>query len=521
MPEFKIFKDGFHQQFLDFRSKVQIIGGGFGNGKTTSGCVKILSIAQNYPGANILVGRSTYPKLNDTVRKEFFKWLPKSWIKRWSESSNTLELQNGSTINFRYVKMQKREKASSGTSNLLSATYDAIFIDQMDDPEFDYEDFTSLMGRLRGSAKYSGQDHTMPDTGPRWMLISLNPTRNWIFRKVIKPVLDYKEKQFISPALNEMLQGFRTENVDDLIRVISGSSYENAHNLAADYLHGLEALYTGVMKQRFLFGGWEAFEGLIYPSFDLYTHMVPEYQISDWMDTYKPQRVLEMYDHGLTNVSCYMLGLGDGQGNIALVDGFHKKNQSIEVSISSIQNIRREWRLPPNLSSPIHADPAVFRKTQGEYRTVGKSVADIFHANGKGLRMVRGNNDITSGIAKVNSYLLPHQDHKNPFTGEKPGPFIYFNEDRLGFLVDEITDYFYADADDPNAESDKPMDGKDHAMDALKYGLTSTPSIIELLPVKKIDFSRLTKWHEEADGQRQANGTAARGGRYSTGINYH
>jgi hypothetical protein len=209
MPEYKIHRDGFHDKFQHLRSKVQIIGGGFANGKTTAVCIKAINLAREYPGSNGLIGRATYPKLNDTIKKELFKWLPKGWIKRFVEKDNTLYLQNGSVINFRYVQQQKREKSASSTSNLLSANYDWIVIDQMDDPEFDYKDFTDLMGRLRGSAKYTGQDNTMPDTGPRWMMITLNPTRNWIFRKVIKPVLDYKASGRATPLLQEMIDGYQ------------------------------------------------------------------------------------------------------------------------------------------------------------------------------------------------------------------------------------------------------------------------------------------------------------------------
>jgi hypothetical protein len=33
--------------------------------------VKALQLAKDYPGSNGLIARSTFPKLNDTIRKEF------------------------------------------------------------------------------------------------------------------------------------------------------------------------------------------------------------------------------------------------------------------------------------------------------------------------------------------------------------------------------------------------------------------------------------------------------------------
>jgi hypothetical protein len=306
------------------------------------------------------------------------------------------------------------------------------------------------------------------------------------------------------------------ENIDELITVLTGSTYENQHNIAADYIKSLEALYTGVMKKRFLYGGWEAFEGLVYPMFDQFTHMVGEQDIIDWIETSKPPKLLEMYDHGMSGVSCYMLGMVDLKNNVVVVDGFHEKSLSPEASIMKVKAIRKEWRVPENATTSIYSDPAIFRKTGGEYKTIGKSVADIFHANGNGLRMVRGNNDITSGIAKVSSYLRSYPDHINPFTGETNAPFVYFNEERLTFLVDEISDYFYQDADNPSSNVDQPMDGKDHSLDALKYGLTSTPSVVEFLPKQKFDFTSLYRWQEAPDGWDTSRRSSNSDGRYSS-----
>ena len=84
-------------------------------------------------------------------------------------------MKNGSTVNFRYVAQQGKQTEDS-KSNLLSATYDWIIVDQMEDPEFSHKDFMDLMGRLRGNTEYSGDDPSMPRVGPRWFMATLNPT---------------------------------------------------------------------------------------------------------------------------------------------------------------------------------------------------------------------------------------------------------------------------------------------------------------------------------------------------------
>lgn len=71
---YRLVEGSLHDRFMRSRSKVQIFGGGFANGKTTALVIKALGVAKDYPGCNMLLARSTYPKLNDTLRKAFFQW---------------------------------------------------------------------------------------------------------------------------------------------------------------------------------------------------------------------------------------------------------------------------------------------------------------------------------------------------------------------------------------------------------------------------------------------------------------
>src|SRR5690349_16160348 len=107
MPTYRITPDGLHDKFMKLRTKIQMLGGGFGNGKTAAACVKAIQLSQDYPGSNGLIARETYPKLNDTIRKEFLKWCPKSLIQRMpTKDDNTLIFKNGSIVNFRYLQQR-------------------------------------------------------------------------------------------------------------------------------------------------------------------------------------------------------------------------------------------------------------------------------------------------------------------------------------------------------------------------------------------------------------------------------
>src|SRR5687768_17181463 len=135
--KYRIDEGSVHDRFRTSRAPIQLFGGGYGNGKTAALCIKCINLALGYPGSNGLIGRATYAKLNDTIKKEFFKWLPPQYIARMpTTTDNTLIMTNGTTVNFRYISQRgKKSFDNSSTSNLLSATFDWAAIDQIEDPE--------------------------------------------------------------------------------------------------------------------------------------------------------------------------------------------------------------------------------------------------------------------------------------------------------------------------------------------------------------------------------------------------
>lgn len=494
MKVYKLTQGSLQDQFHASRSKIQIFGGGFANGKTAAVCIKALRLAQEYPGSNGLMARSTYPKLNDTLRKELFKWCPKSWIENFTKSDNTLYLKNGSVINFRYVAQSNKDDNS--TSNLLSATYDWIVVDQIEDPEIVAKDFFDLLGRLRGSARHIGGDGSMPGTGPRWLIITCNPTSGWVYRKLVKPLLAFKRN------------GERTEDLivdplskEPLIELFEGSTYSNADNLEDDYIRTLEATYTGQMRDRFLLGKWSSYEGLVYSQFDPEVHEIPHLQIAAYFarlrKLYFKPTVIEGYDHGLTVQSCYLLGFADDDYNVFLMDGFYERNQSVAISTRKIQELRSLYGID---GTTIFADPALFRRTTGDAKLVGRTVAGLFHECG--ISMQRGNNDILNGIVKVQSYLTPQMFHRHPIFGTGGAPKLFVSN-KLEFVSNEFAEYRWKKDTSSGDAIDKPVDGNDHALDTVKYMLSEVPSLA-VAGADEGDPPDWMYWHEARDENDQS-----------------
>lgn len=487
---YKIQEGSIHEAFAKSRAKIQFFGGGFANGKTAAVCVlKALQVAKDYPGANILMARSTYPKLNDTLRKEFLKWCPRDWIESFPMSAggtNTCTLKNGTTINFRYVAQQGKSEEAT-TSNLLSATYDLIVIDQIEDPEIVEKDFDDLLGRLRGMARYIGNDPTMPNTGPRWLVITSNPTRNWVYRKLIKPLHSYHRTGIKSKDLI-----VDVDTGEPLMALFEGSTYENAANLEADFIKTLEATYRGQMRDRFLMGQWAAYEGLVYPSFDETQHCVSADRIRMYLSMLRREGYeiewLEGYDYGLAQQACYLLAFVDPYGNVIVCDGFYEAEISVAAQESMMKEIRKRWNAKPQHA--ILADPSIFKRQAGDKYTVGKTIAQMFD-----LPMQRGNNDKINGIVKVSSYLHVQDFHVSPFTKTGPAPYIFFAEE-LEFIPTEFGDYYWKKDTKTGEPIDEPNGHRDHAMDTIKYLLSRRPKISGLSFEARRSVPKYMSWGE-------------------------
>jgi len=510
MPEFLLKRGSLQERFLNTRTKVQIYGGGFGNGKTTSLVVKALQLVEQYPGSTGLLARSTYPKLNDTLRKEFIKWAPPSSIKSFptgQNASNICTFKNGSTVYFRYIAQQGKS-AEQTTSNLLSATYDWVGIDQVEDPEITHKDLLDIMGRMRGSTPYHGDDPTMPRTGPRWVMLACNPTGNWVYTKLVRPLQMFMAAGIITDDLLCLRDVDGRPILKDgkpqlLIDLIEGSTYELRHIHEAeggDFIQTLESLYQGQQRDRFLLGKWAAYEGLVYPQFDSTLHGLQQDDIVLLLEGlrangYEPTWI-EGYDYGQVVPSCYMLAFVMPNMQVVVVDGFYKPEYSIDEQAAHIKAIREAWGAFHTEFNSLHADPSIFGRKTVNSKVVGKTIQAMFQEHG--LMMRRGNNDVANGIAKVQQYLTQNKRVMHPIQKTTPAPRFFYNLG-LTWLNDEFTSYFWK-TNTSGERIDVPVDRNDHAMDTVKYMLSKMPEIGKYFVPESEKVPTWMRWNEHEAG---------------------
>src|SRR5215831_7122115 len=497
---YKLRKGSTHWSFDRSRNKIQFFGGGFANGKTTALVIKALKLCADYPGSNGLLGRSTYPKLNDTLRKVFFQWCPPDWIKKMpTQDDNTCYLKNETTINFRYISQRGKQNVDgSTTSNLLSATYDWIGIDQVEDPEIVHKDLLDLMGRLRGRTPYrpeGTEDPTMPDTGPRWLMLTCNPTSNWVYKELIRPLHVYRRS---GRKVEQLLLDPQTEI--PIIDLVEGSTYTNRENLDDDFIRSLEASYRGQMRARFLEGEWAAYEGLVYQDWDENKHLIARKDALAHLwylqKRHVKVRALEAFDFGLSSPSCYLFGFVDDWGRVIVLDGYYQRNLHYTKQPHKVREIRAKYAHLIDVEDSIHADPSIFKQQViAKHIDTGTPVAHLLGTAGMECRPAT--NDIVSGIAKVTAYLADQPTHEHLVTGASPAPLLYVVDD-LDFISDEINNYYW-DRTSTGEHIDRPIDRDDHAMDALKYMLSHLPEPSEIVVPNDKKPKPWMFWREEDD----------------------
>lgn len=503
MREYKVKRGSIHEKWLALRTPIQIFGGAFGNGKSAAIVIRLLMVMKDYPGCRALLARGSEKDLKMTTMKDFFDWCPDEWIKSYNKTDKELTLTNGSVLLFRYLH-QKKDKEGNMMSNVISGNFDVIAVDQMEDPLIIEKDFNDLMGRRRGQTVYRGDDKTMPTTGPRWLLLNANPSSNWFYKRLVKPMHDHAEgrdnkKLIIDGETGKLMVG-----------MVEGSTYDNAANLPADYIRGLEATYTGQMRDRFLLGKWASYEGQVYQEWDSSIHTIQHYAMTQFLEQLRSKtwnvRWIEGFDYGMQSPACYLAGFIDSMENVHIIDGFHEAELAPSEMRRRVYEIRQRYSIPLETTT-CWADPSIFRRSPSEKQNVvGETVANIVNLG----NFARGNNDIVNGITKVKSYLSPVANHINPYTAEKNAPFIYFSRD-MEYIDDEMLGYRWKIDASTGEGLDVPVDKNDHALDTIKYMLGARPKITELTKYTDIP-APWEQWHSVVDEAETVNHKGSRYG---------
>ena len=261
------------KQFFASRARYTAYGGARGGGKSWALRRKLIGLCLRYPGIRCLLIRRSYAELKSNhVRPLLSEY---GELLSYRESEKCLFLPNGSTIALGYCGSVRDCLRYQGQE------YDIIAIDEA--TQLSEHQFSIFKACLRGVSNV-----------PRRMYLTCNPGgvgHAWVKRLFID-------------------RDFRSDESPDDYRFIPAQVYDNPALMQADpdYVRQLESL-PPKLRDAWLLGRWDVFEGQFLPEFRTDVHVLEPSQIS------YPLRIFAAMDYGLDMLAALLLG-ADSHGNL-------------------------------------------------------------------------------------------------------------------------------------------------------------------------------------------------------------
>lgn len=216
--------------------KYKMFAGGYGSGKTTTGCMETIDHILETPGGRTLIGAETLPQLEQTAMEEFFKVFPAELIVHYNKQKNYLDTANGHRVIFR--PLDDEQKARS-----LNLTF--WWIEEANGVDYAY--FVQLQTRLRNNA-----------TPFQRGIMTTNPDMNWVKTEVLLKAHKIYNSEY-----------HYEQNPDDInpnISVHIGPTHLNIH-LPDTYYEDTAKGKPDWWIARYLNGSFENKEGLVFPQY--------------------------------------------------------------------------------------------------------------------------------------------------------------------------------------------------------------------------------------------------------------
>lgn len=422
-------QERFHKSDAKFRAYI----GGFGSGKTLSGCQEVIQHAIKYPGTRIAVCRKTIPELKTTTMVTFFETCPPQYIRRYWKQDKELEFINGSVILFKALE------GSKSVDKVKSLEISFFMIDEAS--ELDEEIFLALSGRPR----YMKDE--IPDYRRGGVLTSNPPpTNHWIY------------ELFVSSN-------------DPNYFIVRAPTNENPY-LPDDYEETLRKLYPPEWVKVFLNGEF----GFLPDGQPVYSEFVPSIHVKE--KVWNPALPMQCgWDFGYNYPAAVICQIQDGkihifdviEGNNELIVVFDKDKNPVGGFGKRVKDFREEkyrgaiWKDYGDPAGTQKSDKSEFTSISA-LSAIGITVGFIHLHINQGIMVLRILIHVNDGESKSSIDPLCKR-----LIEAFSGAYCY----KKGKNIDGA-----------NPEKDGVYD---HAMDALRYLVTNQSQFLQFLsaPVRK------------------------------------
>lgn len=408
-------------EFFKATNKYIAYGGARGGGKSWSARVKVVLLALNYPGIQILLLRRTLKDLRDNhviPLQKLLKTENKDKIAVYKSQEKEFIFPNGSRVVLGYCANEGDVLQYQGQA------YDVIFMEEATQfTEFQYQALTES-NRSSGLCKVKFT--------PR-MYFTCNPGgvgHMWFKRLFIDK--DYRQ----------------SEKPEDYI-FIQSLVYENEYLMKNDpnYVRTLENLPED-RRKAMLYGDWDVFEGQYFGEFKRDIHVIEPFVIPQhW------KRYIAM-DYGLDMLAVLWIAR-DTEGNAYVYKELHESNLIVSEACRRIKEINNNDQY-----KFLYAPRDLWNRRQ----ETGKSVADIFKENG--IMLTKTSVDRVDGWLATKEWIKVI-DSRDIETGEqiKTSKLKVFKN--CSNLIKNLPQV-QVDEKDPNDVATEPHEPT-HICDALRY----------------------------------------------------
>lgn len=479
MPNTVIKFHGPQEDFFKAGPQPTLFMGGVGSGKSYVGILKMLALLDLFPGSRGAIVRQKFSALKKTTAATLWKLLPKEQVARRNDNEGIVYLKNGSQLILMHL-----DKADS-IDNLKSLELNFAYVDQAEDISADaFDILQERIGRWSGASMRGGYAADWPFR----TIVGEPIPPAYIFISAYSPGYDHWiTARFWEDGSDR--ENFRKEGYMTLV----GSTRDNP-NLTKIYIKGRLARGKAYVERFVDASTWGANEGAI---FDLTDASIVE-PTQDLLVKIKTRmRLHRVMDHGEAVPTACLWYATDSDQNVFFYREYGQPDLLVSDHRYNIYQLSKP-DFPGDSQIRYHsnlADPIIFAKSRGrgvnrppqwsvanewqEKRTVDVRTAVTWRP---------ANNDESMTLNRVQEYLRPDPNHRNPITGEMGSPRIFFLKKTLAHthgMHETLKDVRSAkrvelvtSADGTKQfGDDRDSRVRDHWLDCVRYSIGMRPSL--------------------------------------------
>lgn len=382
------------EEFVLSVQRETLADGGVGSGKTIGGIIRLLILAEKYPGSRWFVARQTYKDLTQTTRKSFDRICPPGWIVR--DVLNEMTLFNGSEIVWAHLD-------EYDIKTLMGLEINGAFLDQVEEinPEI-YDMLDSRIGRW-----YLPRWETIC---PSYIWATSNPAgKDWVyfrFHPDANPP-NYRKYIFMPTDVNrEILDKYHPGYYQNLLRK------------------------SPSWRKRWVEASRDIWEGQIFAEFKKPIHTYNPKTFNPFSKF--PQGVSWGFmDYGLTKPTTLCLTYSTLQ-HLFVTSEYGSPDKSIKEHAGEIKLLLAK---NPSHVRGILADPSMFFESTRDRKTATTSLANEYRTHG--VYLLKADNNEESSLEILHEMFNVDPAKTHPITGERGAPTLLISEDCTN-LIHEI-----------------------------------------------------------------------------------